>query len=718
VRSATDERPLLNFVHLFALFGFAVGAPMFELLRRNPEFLISHGLGSADTAVLALALLLPLPAATWLVERIGRLLGRRVGRCIHLVFVALLVAVGCLPPIVRALPQASAWTIAPVVAAGGCAAAFAYARWEPARRFATLLAFGPVVFATLFWLDDSIAKVRRGGGAVAPGARVTATAPVVWIVFDELPLTSLLNAEWEIDAGRYPSFAALAREATWFRDTITVAEETAMAVPSIVTGRYPDASLLPIAADHPGNLFSLLDTAYDLHVFEPRTLLDPRRGDRRRTAGDASREGSGGLYADLTILFAHVVAPSNLAVRLPTIAEDWKGFAAPHPDELARIQKRDYADRLADFERFSRSIAPCANPCLYFAHFVLPHVPWYYMPSGRIYTPADVYGIRRPEGRWGADDWWVLQGYQRHLFQVALVDQLLGRLIAKLRRADLYDRALVVVTADHGASFRPGASRRLLAGHSHPADILRVPLFVKAPHQRRGEVRDVPIATIDILPTAADLLGIRVGWETDGISAVDPAFVGRERRAGFGMDGRRFEYEGAATRIDDGLEKKLAAFGSGDGVEGLFAFGAHRALVGRRAADLERAPTAGLEATIASEPFAIAAGDRGAEDVLSPARITGRLELPSAISGERYVAIAAGGTIRAVAPTYRMGLITRAFSIFLPEEAFDRSRAEFEVFLVTGPPERPVLRSADAEFAPILAELRKHLERDPDTLRR
>ena len=54
----------------------------------------------------------------------------------------------------------------------------------------------------------------------------------------------------------------------------------------------------------------------------------------------------------------------------------------------------------------------------------------------------------------------VNQYWQRHLLQLGFTDRLLGRLVTRLRRAGLYDRSLLVVTADHGASFRPGDNRR------------------------------------------------------------------------------------------------------------------------------------------------------------------------------------------------------------------------------------------------------------------
>ena len=40
------------------------------------------------------------------------------------------------------------------------------------------------------------------------------------------------------------------------------------------------------------------------------------------------------------------------------------------------------------------------------------------------------------------------------------MDTLLGEMVAQMRRTGLYDRALVVVMADHGVSFRVGATDR------------------------------------------------------------------------------------------------------------------------------------------------------------------------------------------------------------------------------------------------------------------
>ena len=94
--------------------------------------------------------------------------------------------------------------------------------------------------------------------------------------------------------------------------------------------------------------------------------------------------------------------------------------------------------------------------------------------------------------------------HQRHLLQVGFVDTLVGRLVARLRELGIYDRTLLIVTADHGASYREGMPRRN-ATERNLADIVRVPLFIKRPGQKAGAVVDGVAESVDILPTIADV---------------------------------------------------------------------------------------------------------------------------------------------------------------------------------------------------------------------
>ena len=50
-----------------------------------------------------------------------------------------------------------------------------------------------------------------------------------------------------------------------------------------------------------------------------------------------------------------------------------------------------------------------------------------------------------------------------------------------------------------------------------------MPLFIKLPGQRRGRIISRPVRTIDLLPTIADVLGIRIPWHVDGRSLLRTA---------------------------------------------------------------------------------------------------------------------------------------------------------------------------------------------------
>jgi arylsulfatase len=88
---------------------------------------------------------------------------------------------------------------------------------------------------------------------------------------------------------------------------------------------------------------------------------------------------------------------------------------------------------------------------------------------------------------------------------IAYTDGQLGRFFDELRAADVFDRALIVVTADHGEQFFDHELWR----HSNSLyqQLLHIPLIVKYPGQKRGEVVREQVDSIDVLPTIMRTLG-------------------------------------------------------------------------------------------------------------------------------------------------------------------------------------------------------------------
>ncbi|HWM11641.1 MAG TPA: sulfatase-like hydrolase/transferase, partial [Solirubrobacteraceae bacterium] len=500
-------------LHLGALWAFAFVQPLFDLLGGEAQFFVARGNSAADIVLFALAFTLLPPALlaglVWVAGRIKP----ELGDGLQIALVGLLVAAILLPPLGELL--SGSWLAVVLALACGGGAAALYARAAPARSFLTVLSPAPLLFLVLFLVVSPVSEIvlPSGGSEAIAGAR-TSRIPVVVVVFDELPATSLMDERDRVDARRYPAFAELAAESTWYREATTVAGRTTEAIPALLTGRRPREGDLPTAADHPGSLFTLLSRSHRLEVVEPITDVCPRDLCAESRPAMTSRLGS--LASDLRVVSAHLLLPDDLRGGLPPIDRDWQGFAGEGrvgPGATAE-QRKAFIDevfrRLGDddpparFERMLRAVdRRGSRPPLLFLHTSLPHVPWRYLPDGREYS-APTAGL--VEGAWTGPQWQADQAYQRHLLQAQYADRLLGRLLDRIRAAGWYDRALVVVTADHGVAFRAG-DRRRTPTPTNLHDVANMPLFVKVPGQVDGEVVDGAVRTIDVLPTIARDLG-------------------------------------------------------------------------------------------------------------------------------------------------------------------------------------------------------------------
>ena len=132
-----------------------------------------------------------------------------------LVFVALLVAAFVLPPVGDLLGgSALAIPVALVIGAGGAAL---YARVAGVRSFVSVLAVAPLVVLLLFLVVSPVNTLVFPSSEAAIAGPRQSTVPIVHVVFDELPLSTLVGADGAIDAKRFPNFARLARASTWYR---------------------------------------------------------------------------------------------------------------------------------------------------------------------------------------------------------------------------------------------------------------------------------------------------------------------------------------------------------------------------------------------------------------------------------------------------------------------------------------------------------------------
>jgi arylsulfatase len=92
--------------------------------------------------------------------------------------------------------------------------------------------------------------------------------------------------------------------------------------------------------------------------------------------------------------------------------------------------------------------------------------------------------------------------------EIAYTDQELGRFFEELRARDLYDRSLIIITADHGEAFYEHGHWQ----HSRTLydELVHIPLIVKWPEQTtRGRV-SAPVSQMDIFPTIIEAAGLEL----------------------------------------------------------------------------------------------------------------------------------------------------------------------------------------------------------------
>lgn len=571
---------------LLGLAAIAIAQPIFEVVSNSQEFFAARGTTAATAVAAVVIICFGVPLALLGIERAIRVVSRPASGIFFGVVLAVL-STALVMPWLRPL---EVLTYPRDVVAGGLVGilvALAYARSHVARQFLTALAPASLVVPLLFLADPGIQQSLLASASGAALQTIERTPPIVLVIFDELPLNSLLTADGNLDAGRYPNFAALARESYWFRNASTVASNTSHAVPAILSGRYPTAvNSVPTMQYYPVNLFTTLTPRYDVSAsLRFQKLCPPRACDNSADSADSLDL----LLSDLGFVWLHIVLPVSLTDALPPVTEDWAEFGRPATRE--KVQRG--GGRAGVFARFLSSID--GRPArAYVIHSMLPHMSLEFVPSGRRYRLPDretaIFRRSRLFERSSAA--FAVSLYQRHLAQVGFVDRLVGDLVKRLRETGTFDKALVIVTADHGASYREGRSRRTPQQGRNLSDILRVPLVLKLPGQSRGEVVDRIVETVDILPTILDVVGAKTSLHFDGRSMIDnrvparssPNFVWRNRQIVNVRAVQDLPAEDASS-----LDRKERLFGRGD-FTGLYAPPDARHLLGAKRSAVHAVP--------------------------------------------------------------------------------------------------------------------------------
>jgi hypothetical protein len=558
----------------------------------------------------------------------------------------------------------------------GALAVLAYRRTTWFRRFLTYLIPAPLIFVLLFLFTPPVSALVVPQQASDLQISVASETPVIFLVFDEFPVVSLLDSEGELDATRYPNFARLASVSTWYKYTAAAHDYTWWAIPALLTGQTPAESRVPTAADYPGNLFTLLEGSHDLHVHEPYTrLCSPDLcGDTRAPSTFAQRFVT--MTRDSLRLYDLMLRPDPR--RSDALADPFDEFGAGTlgPWEAAPF------DPVGQFGEFVDEIKP--GPILHFAHLMLPHAPYRYYASGAQYNSGDE--LTGHESETWVDPVLAELAHQRHLLQAQAMDGLVGDLLDRLESVDMLDEAILVVTADHGVSFQSERPIRAITPET-AYEIGMVPLFIKSPNQVIGVVESDPARTVDVLPTVAAHLGLELPWEVAGQTlAEDGSDIALTVRA---KGGDELALTHPEQGIRDAVARAQKVFG-GDGESfDLYSIGEYDSVIGEATVLLPSTPSGLVGRVEEGWRFEHVAPELG----FVPGFIHG--SLMGEVDPEMHVAVALNGLVHTVVALFDVRDDRAEFSAILPEYGFHSGFNDLDLFVVSGPGNDPVVETVE-----------------------
>jgi Sulfatase len=672
------------YLNLAVLWTFAVAQPLFDLLKDNPEFFAARGSSGFDIISFSVLLVVLPPALLLAIELVLGLIRPEVRQAAHIVFLGALVSLIAAQALKKSIDASDTVLIVLSVLIGAGAAAL-WARAEPVRSFLNVLSPAPLVFVLLFLLSGQISELAFPSEASARSIGGVARAPIVVVLLDELPSNTLVDEHDRIDAKRFPGFGELARTATWFRNAYTVYDSTERAQPAIMDGDLPERDKQPISSDHPNSIFTLFAKSHRMNVDEEATSVCPQDLCKDIIGEEAYPKRMSSMAEDLGLVWLHVVSPPDIENDLTSVSENWGNFGGgdetevqtPSPRTPGQTRANLNRGRAARFQEWMDHIYRGNRPALNFKHTLMPHVPWQYLPSGRMYRrqpndPIPGLSTQAYEDQGQLD---VL--IQRHYLQTGFADYELQQLWKRLKEKGLWDESLIVVAADHGVAFPHARERRRLSRQT-AREIAPVPLIIKAPGQKKARVNEAWVETIDILPTIFDILNLDPRVKMDGKSAYSPEVKNRETL--------RFEIRNTfqtlripadtfAREREQIIERNHRLFGSGaDGPHRIYEIGPHPELIGQ-------------PASAAGPKLDVDLADPGDYEHVDPASGLVPVHIVGEVGGPdrhpRDIAVAVNGTIQAVGNTFKLavGDSGELVSVMVPESAFHKGRNTVEVYL-------------------------------------
>jgi arylsulfatase A-like enzyme len=418
-----------------------------------------------------------------------------------------------------AAPLQLAGAVAAVLLVGCAGAALWVGRGQPVRgpqAFRPLPAVTAVAVAgVLTFGGAALTNGRPRPGTIAGGQARAALPNIVLITMDTVRADHTSVGGYSRDTT--PFLAELAHHATVYADATAPGDMTLSSHASLFTGYYP--------------------SWHGAHLAGPKFPLGRPLGNALPTlAGILASHG----YRTLAVV-------ANYGYLGPGFGLD-RGFGAYEVIHRAIVNDRAFlrsgvlkliaipgssAELDVTFARAGevngaafaalRTAAP-AQPFFLFLNYMDAHEPYVSPPPFDNMFPGRDPGFHHDDYLAAAGE--VMSGKRQlspaeraHLVSqydgaIRYIDGRVSEVVSRLKELGVFDRAMVIVTSDHGESF----GERGLLGHGTSVyqDQVHVPLLIKYPDRREPGVVTQPVSLVDLMPTVLSAAGLETPGGVQG----------------------------------------------------------------------------------------------------------------------------------------------------------------------------------------------------------
>lgn len=356
-----------------------------------------------------------------------------------------------------------------------------------------------------------------------------------------------------------PNISALAKEGVAFTSTYATSPLCAPSRASFFTGLYPnhthslinpwapqDTAFGYVSAGIP-NMYTIMEDTWDSwhvgkqHLFTADPLeKDPGSKTKWITQQTYSQwMKSEGVNKPGGRIFKALV-PEQVSGHYTGGRYYSTPFAAPYEPGVEYFTDRYFSNEAQRAIKQRDRTKPLLLNCMFLAPHPPFHIPEPYFSAigdqqvnlpenvGEWYpgqSPLQLYNITGFLGtRYTRAEWRGI--WAKYLGLVKLLDDEVGRIIDVLKEEGLYERAIIVFTADHGEML---GSHSLWQKNCMYEESVRVPLYIRFPDDFAVSRRSVdePVSLVDILPTLLDYTGVPTPGDFDGQSLL-PLIHGKQ----------------------------------------------------------------------------------------------------------------------------------------------------------------------------------------------